>query len=82
MLTNEYMGPEVEQAKKEFFEQYGYLTEENEKSLEYLHRTHPSYVDTVMTRIDELYGNFDNYITQGLHISEEEKEQLRKMYLD
>ncbi len=82
MLTNEYMGPEVEQAKKEFFEQYGYLTEENEKSLEYLHRTHPSYVDTVMTRIDELYGNFDNYITQGLHISEEEKEQLRQMYLD
>ncbi|MBR7077012.1 MAG: tyrosine-protein phosphatase [Lachnospiraceae bacterium] len=50
--------------------------------MEYLHRTHPSYVDTVMTRIDELYGNFDNYITQGLHISEEEKEQLRQMYLD
>ena len=37
---------------------------------------------SVMTRIDELYGNFDNYITQGLHISEEEKEQLRQMYLE
>ena len=35
-----------------------------------------------MSRIDELYGDFDNYITHGLHITDDEREQLRQMYLE
>lgn len=82
MLTNNYMGTEVEQAKKEFKEQWGYLTDENDRALEYLHHTHEDYIKTVLTRIDELFGNFDDYITNGLHITKEEQEKLREMYLE
>ena len=82
MLTNNYMGTELEQAKKEFFEQYGYLTEENERALFYLHRTDEAYIATVLNRIDELFGNFDNYIVNGLHITPAEQEILRQKYLE
>ena len=82
MLTNNYMGTEVEQAKAEFKEEWGYLTEENERALEYLHRTHEDYIRTVLTRIDELFGSFENYITEGLHITKEEEELLKQKYLE
>ena len=81
MLTNQYMGSELETARKEFKEQWGYLTEENEKALEYLHHTDESYIQTVLSRINELYGSFENYIASGLHITPEEQKKLQEKYL-
>ena len=81
-LTNHYMGTEVERAMKEFKEQWGYLTEENKNALKYLHHTHEDYMGTVLTRINELFGDFDNYILNGLHITQKEQEKLRAKYLE
>ena len=82
MLTNEYWEPEVEKTKQDFLKENGYLLPENERSLEYLHRSWEEYLNGSMARINEIYGDFDHYVSEALHITDAEKEKLQEMYLE
>ena len=39
------------------------------------------YLDTAFAVINEEYGNFENYITQGLGITSEEVQRIKELYL-
>ncbi|WP_116247337.1 tyrosine-protein phosphatase [Nocardiopsis sp. FIRDI 009] len=44
-------------------------------------RVRPEYLDTALSRIDEVYGSFDSYVTGGLQISDGTVERLRERML-
>ena len=82
MLTNQYWGSEVEKAKQDFRKENGYLLPENERALEYLHLAWGEYVTGTLDRACEIYGDFDHYVSEGLHLTEAEIAQLKEMYLE
>ncbi len=50
-------------------------------ALRYLFGTEPDYLRAYYDAVDAKYGDYDQFIRQGLQVSDEMKDQLRKKYL-
>lgn len=81
MLTNTLTHDYVEQQLKIIKEREN-LSDSQIKNIRGYMTVDPSYLDEAFLAIDERYGSFDNYIKDGLNISEEDIKKLRKIYVD
>lgn len=80
LLTNE-LREEANDALIEINRQKG-LSESQLAGLLRLYTVHESYLETMYQSAQDSFGSFENYITEGIGISEYEAELIREQYLD
>ncbi|MCL2578326.1 MAG: tyrosine-protein phosphatase [Defluviitaleaceae bacterium] len=61
--------------------EYG-LTDEQAEALEIVFHVNNAYLQAAYNSAEEIYGSFENYVTQGLKIRDEEIKRLREIYLE
>ena len=81
LKTNEYLENDIRGLIEMFYAMEGEENPEAELALRYLFGAREDFWDAVYAKIEELYGGFDGFISDGLHISAEEREALKEMYL-
>ena len=90
MLTNTFMQnvaeAEAEKHRDEIVALYGDRTEEIFPSLlkviSYLIEAWEEYLETTYQCVEEDYGDFAHYLTEGLNFSENDQEELRRIFLE
>ncbi|MBQ8995972.1 MAG: tyrosine-protein phosphatase [Oscillospiraceae bacterium] len=81
LKTNEYLKTEVGRLLEIFGQNMGAPDEKTTKSLDYLFGAHEEYLAGIYEKVEELYGGFDSFLTDGLKICPDEIERFRRMYL-
>lgn len=82
MMTNDFLEPEIHSLTEMFLRFPGVEPDEASKAVAYLFGAQEDYLNAVYGAVQKKYGNFDNYLTQGLNITSEEREKLRAIYLE
>lgn len=81
LKTNECLADDIRGLIEMFYAMEGEENPEAELALRYLFGAREDFWDAVYAKIEELYGGFDGFISDGLHISADEREALKQMYL-
>ena len=81
VLTNQYIKEDVDRIKDGIRKREGSLTDEQERALTSLFGAEKAYLRTSIAKIEELYGDFHNYLVDGLRVTDEEQEMLKERYL-
>lgn len=63
-------------------EQAAKMQQEIARSVRYLFGAHKEYVDALYAKAEEIYGSFEGFIRDGLRISDEEKADFQRHYLE
>ena len=79
LKTNECLAEEYQHLRETSLRQAERV---NEQSLAYLFGAHEEYLAAVYQTIENVYGGFQGFIREGLGVSEETQEGLRRMYLE
>ncbi len=82
LATNRYLTGEIEEILEKFAGRLGALTDSQQKASRAFYSAREEYLESAFGKIRELYGSTDRYLIEGIGISEEEQEQLRKKYLE
>ena len=83
LQTNLFQKDEVQYLMDHFYSSTSGTNPETVfKATNYIFTANAEYLDFVYDRIEEHYGSFDGYIFKALHISPEEREQIREKYLE
>ena len=82
MISNVYLEPEIRQQIADRAAQTGSMDETQEKIMRCFIGAHEEYPQMVFRTADELYGSFDDFIRDGLQITDIERETFRKLYLE
>ena len=90
MLTNTFMQgmaeAEAEKRRSQVTAIYGDRTEEIfssfVKAITYLIEARIEYLETTYKCIEEDYGDFSHYLAEGLGFSENEQEEMRRLFLE
>jgi len=82
MLTNVCLEPEIRELTAMLSHLPGVDPAVAEEATAYVFSAKTEYLDAVYRRIAELYGSFDGFITEALHITPAEREQLKEIYLE
>lgn len=82
LLSNIYLEPEIHSLTEMFLRFPGVDSDEAAKAVGYLFGAQQVYLNAVYGAAQKKYGTFDNYLTQGLGITIEEREELRTIYLE
>jgi protein-tyrosine phosphatase len=87
MLSNEYRKEEIErrlgQLKEKAAETFLIEPEEVDMTnIEAFYVLQPSYIDASLDEAVKQYGSMENYIREGLGISDQELEKLRNQLLE
>ena len=82
LMTNVYMEPEIRGIAESIRKKTGFMDEESEKALRYLFAAWQDYLEGTYSLVKERYGDFDGYIRDGLHITDEEREILKEKFLE
>ena len=82
LATNEFLASEISQLNEMVGRQMGGLNKKSEKALDWLFGAHEEFLDAALEKADEIYGSFDDFIRDGLDISDMEREKLKMMYLE
>jgi protein-tyrosine phosphatase len=61
--------------------EYG-LSDEQAETLELVFNVNNEYLLAAYAAIEEVFGSFENYVSQGLRITDEEIKKLRELYLE
>ena len=80
--TTKYLAGDLEKLKESIRNSEKGLTEEHEQALEYAFEASEFYLFAAIEKMDELFGGFDGYLKNGLHVTDEEVEKLRDRYLE
>ena len=81
VLTNQYIKEDVDRIKDGIRKREGSLTDKQERALTSLFGAEEAYLRTSIAKIEELYGDFHNYLVDGLRVTDEEQEMLKERYL-
>ena len=81
LITNEYLKDEVRQFVERIAEQNGGMDEDAKKGMLAFMGAHEKYPLTVYAETEARYGSFDNFIREGLGVSDAEREELQQRYL-
>ena len=77
---------EAEKRRSQVTAIYGDRTEEIfpsfVKAISYLIEARIEYLETTYKCIEEDYGDFSHYLTEGLGFSESEQEEMRRLFLE
>ena len=80
--TTRYLAGDLEKLKESIRNTEEGLTEEHEQALEFAFEASDYYISASIEKMDELFGGFDGYLKNGLHVTDEEVELLRARYLE
>ena len=80
--TTKYLAGDLEKLKESIRNSEKGLTEEHEQALEYAFEASEFYLFAAIEKMDELFGGFEGYLKNGLHVTDEEVEILRDRYLE
>ena len=81
-LTTQCLAGDLEKLKDSIRNTEEGLTEEHEQALEFAFEASEYYMSAALEKMDELYGGFDGYLKNGLHVTDEEVELLKERYLE
>ena len=73
------------QANKDFIKYHsrrGLFFKKQQQALGVIMGVKPEYLQAAFEAMDDAYGGFDGYITQGLGVTPQEVEHLRQLYLE
>ena len=82
LKTNEYLEADIESLMVMMHSISGINTPEADRSLRYLFGASAEYLEALYNKIYDIYGGFEDFVINGLHISVEEQELLKKKYLE
>ena len=81
--TNVCLAPETSFLKEMIFGKHpGVDRDVADRAISFVFEAHDGYLDTAYAAVDKHYGSFDNYLSEGLHITPAERNKLREMYLE
>ena len=81
LQSNECLAEDIRELIGMFYAMEGEENPEAELALRYLFGAREEFRDAVYAEIEKRYGGFDGFISDGLHISPDEREALKQMYL-
>ena len=81
-MTNEYLKDEIQEFADRAAERSGGMDKAAKKALSVLMGTHERYPLTVYEEAEARYGSFDAFIREGLGVSDAERVELRRRYLE
>ncbi len=79
LKTNECLKEEDRHLRKTALRQ---AEQVNEQAMRYLFGAHDEYLSAIYSTVEDAFGSFDGFITDGLGIGNAEREALRKLYLE
>ena len=82
LMTNEYLKDEIREFVDKAEERSGGMDEEARKGLTVLMGAHERYPLTVYETAEAKYGSFDAFLREGLGVTDAEREELRRRYLE
>ena len=82
LMTNEYLKDEIREFVDKAEERSGGMDEEARKGMTVLMGAHERYPLTVYEEAEKKYGSFDAFLREGLGVSDAEREELRRRYLE
>lgn len=82
LFTNICLEPEITDLTREVLKIPGVDPDVASRSVSYIFAAHEDYLDTVYQELDKKYGGFPNYLREALHITKDEQERFRDMYLE
>ena len=81
-ITNQYLAEEIRQLCEARARELGGMDEAQLKAMTIFMGACEEYILGVYAKAEELYGSFDGFIREGLEISDAQREELRRMYLE
>ena len=82
MASNTYLNKDMQALYGMVQQQVGNVDPKAEQALQYLFTAQKAFLSASYAKAEELFGGMEGYITESLGITEEEKEQLKKLYLE
>ena len=83
LMTNACLGPETHRLKQMIFQLNPDADPDiADKAVSYVFEAHIPYLDAAYAAVEMHFGSFDNYLAEALHITPEEREKFRIMYLE
>ena len=79
LKTNECLKEEYQHLRKTALRQ---AEQVNEQAMRYLFGAHDEYLSAIYSTVEDAFGSFDGFITDGLGIGNAEREALRNVYLE
>lgn len=81
LKTNDYLARDVAELMNLFRTMSGEENPEAEQAMKYLFGAQEEFLDALYDKVDALYGGFDGFIADGLHITPDERDFLKNKYL-
>ncbi len=82
LMTNEYLKDEIREFVDRAAERSGGMDDAAREALTVLMGAHERYPLTVYEAAEARYGSFDAFLREGLGVSDDEREELRRRYLE
>ncbi len=82
LMTNEYLKDEIREFVDRAAERSGGMDDAAREALTVLMGAHERYPLTVYETAEARYGSFDAFLREGLGVSDDEREELRRRYLE
>ena len=82
LMTNVYLVSETRELTEMIRRMPGVDPDESAKAVDYLFGAKEEYLNAVYDTLENKYGNFDNYLSQALGITSEERAKIRNLYLE
>ena len=82
LKTNVYLADNIREMTELFIAMAGEENPEAEESLRYLFSAREEFWNALYAAIDNLYGGFEGFLADGLHIRAQEREALKELYLE
>jgi protein-tyrosine phosphatase len=82
LMTNELIGPDIDNMVKWFFGMTGKGDEKTEQALRNMFEARREYLEAAYAKVEELYGDFDTFLKEGLGLTESDIQKMRDTYLE
>ena len=80
LRSDENLRPDIDDKKKQVTKRFPFARKAPQ-TMEYLFGVEKEFLESAYKKIDQRYGGFEPFVSDGLHISKEEIETLKERYL-
>ncbi len=82
LKTNDFIEEDINSMVGMFFKMTGSSDKNTESALRYMFSARREYLEAAFDCIEDKYGDFKGFLTEGLGLSEEDIARMRNMYLE
>lgn len=82
LMTNEYIKNDIDAMIEYYFGSIEALDSNTETALRSLFGARREFLETALSKAEELYGSFRGFIRDGLHIGDDEREAWKRTVID